>query len=111
MPNVRAWLAATGLDLEVITAAVLCHHLKASYKEWGRPRTQVKQVELYLDHPEVINILQRIAQIAGVDGLPELPGKWIAGDCFWEQVYENAKHIGSQFSRKVKRERKVSPFC
>jgi CRISPR-associated endonuclease/helicase Cas3 len=104
LKSVRAWLEPSGLDLEAIAAAVLCHHLKASYKDWAKPRTQVKQVELYLNYPEVNAILRRIAEVAGVEGLPELPKKWIAEDNFWEQVYLEANQIGRQFSRQVKRD-------
>jgi len=104
LPSVRSWLEPSGLDLEVITAAVLSHHLKAGYTNWGKPRTQVKQVELYLKHPQVISILQRIAEVAGIDGLPKLPEKWVAGDRFWEQVYLEANKIGRDFSRKLKRD-------
>lgn len=104
LPSVRKWLELSRLDLEVITAAVLSHHLKASYKEWAKPRTQIKQIELYLDYPEVRDILGRIAEIAGVEGLPELPERWITEDKFWEQVYQDANQIGRQFSRKLKRD-------
>ena len=104
LKSIRAWLEPSGLDLEVITAAVLCHHLKASYQDWAKPRTQVRQVELYLNYPEVSDILRRIAEIAGVEGLPELPERWIAEDNFWEQVYKEANQIGRQFSRKLNRD-------
>jgi len=104
LPSVRSWLEPSGFDLEVITAAVLSHHLKASYADWGKPRTQVKQVELYLKHPQVLSILQRIAEVAGIDGLPELPEKWVAGEAFWTKVYDDANQIGRQFSRKLKRD-------
>ncbi|MGD1909406.1 MAG: CRISPR-associated helicase Cas3' [Rivularia sp. (in: cyanobacteria)] len=106
LPSVRAWLAASELqlDLEVITAAVLSHHLQAHQEEWGKPRTLVKQVELYLNHPEVIDTLKKIAQIADIEGLPELPEKWIADDVFWQEVYKNLNKNGRQFSRKIKRD-------
>ena len=105
LPNVRSWLAPSCLDLEVITAAVLSHHLKAHPHNWGKPRrgTQVKpgdSIELYLnyqEYPEVADILQQIAQIAGVEGLPELPEKWVAGDHFWNQVYQDVNDTGEDF--------------
>ncbi|KYC43859.1 CRISPR-associated protein Cas3 [Scytonema hofmannii PCC 7110] len=97
LPKVRNWLATSGLDLEVITAAVLCHHLQAHPKEWGKPRTLVKQVELYLTHPEVTDILEKIAQLAGVENLPELPQQWVAGNVFWNQVYQDANDVGDDF--------------
>ena len=35
LPEVRQWLGESSLNLEVITAAVLSHHLKAKSDEWG----------------------------------------------------------------------------
>lgn len=106
LPNVREWLQASDLklDVEVITAAVLSHHLKASYKEWGRPRTQVQSIELYSNHPEITNIFNRVAQIAKLEGIPEIPGKWIREDEFWEKIYEETKSQGKNFGRKIKRD-------
>jgi CRISPR-associated endonuclease/helicase Cas3 len=100
LPTVRSWLASSklDLDLEVITGAVLSHHLKASYKDWGQPRTLIKQVELFLHHPEVTSILQKIAEIAEIDNLPdELPDKWSENDSLWKQVYLDANDAGEDF--------------
>lgn len=100
LPSVRAWLASSklDLDLEVITGAVLSHHMKASYKEWGKPRTVIKQVKLFLRHPEVTNILQQIAEIAELEDLPdELPEEWSENDSLWNQVYLDANDAGEDF--------------
>lgn len=108
LPSVRSWLASSklDLDLEVITAAVLSHHLKASKNEkekpkcpkWGKPRTFNKEIELFLDHPEVTNILQKIADIAEIEGLPDkLPDKWSENDSLWEQAYSDANDVGEDF--------------
>lgn len=107
LPNVREWLQASklNLDLEVITAAVLSHHLKASRAEWGQPRpTGVKTLELYFNHPEITNIFKKIGQIAKLKEIPELPKEWIKGDRFWEKVYSGANSIGAKFGRKIKRD-------
>jgi CRISPR-associated endonuclease/helicase Cas3 len=88
LPSVRKWLEPSKLDLEVITAAVNSHHLKSHPKCWGIPRTLVKEFELYIKEPEVINILEKIGKIADVNGLPELPESWVASDRFWQQVYQ-----------------------
>jgi CRISPR-associated endonuclease/helicase Cas3 len=100
LPSVRSWLEKSklNLDLEVITAAVLSHHLKASYKDWGQPRpTLVKEFELYLNHPEVTNIFKKIGNIAQIEGIPhDLPNKWIENS-FWEQVYLDANNAGEDF--------------
>lgn len=100
LPSVRSWLTSSelALDLEVITAAVLSHHLKASYKGWGKPRTLVKQVELFLEHPEIINIFQKIAKIAEIDDLSDaLPETWSEDDVLWKQVYLEANDAGEDF--------------
>ncbi|MEL4895143.1 CRISPR-associated helicase Cas3' [Crocosphaera sp. Alani8] len=116
LPTVRQWLQTSKLDLdvEVITAAVLCHHLKASYgdtdkeRAWGTDRTSSKEkkVDLYLDHPEVTSILTKIAKLAEIDGLPEFPQesqKWIKDDQFWSNIRKNANGVGKKFSREVRR--------
>ena len=105
LPSVRSWLASSklDLDLEVITAAVLSHHLKASYQDWGKPRTLVKQVELFLHHPEITNILQKIAEIAEIEGLPDvLPDKWSENDSLWKQVYLDAADTGEDFGLDIR---------
>ena len=104
LPSVRSWLEKSELDLEVITAAVLCHHLQASRQDWGKPRTleQDKEIELYLQHPEVVRILEKIAELAQIESLPELPEKWVASGA-WKEAYDNAKSIGAKFSREIRR--------
>ncbi|MEM9272594.1 MAG: CRISPR-associated helicase Cas3' [Cyanobacteria bacterium P01_F01_bin.143] len=102
LPNVREWLKqnSLNLDLEVITAAVLSHHLKASCEKWGRPRlTGVQTLELYSNHPEITNILEKIGQIANVgnDLLPKLPLKWNDKDVIWQQAYQHANDAGEDF--------------
>ncbi len=116
LPTVREWLHKSKLDLdvEVITAAVLCHHLKASYgdtdkeRAWGTDRTGSKEKKVYfhLDHPEVIRILTKIAELAEIDGLPEFPQEsqqWIKDDQFWSNIRKNANGVGKKFSREVRR--------
>jgi len=105
LSSVRSWLEKSELDLEVITAAVLCHHLQASRQDWGKSRTveKDKEIELYLQNPEVIRILKEIANLAQVEGLPELPEKWVARDRAWDKSYKNANRIGAKFSREVRR--------
>ena len=97
LPDVREWLHTSefNLDLEVITAAVLSHHLKASYEEWGKPRTQIKNIELFSNHPELTNIFNRISQIAKIDKpLPKIPLTWNYQDVIWQQAYQDADSAG-----------------
>ncbi|AUT04614.1 CRISPR-associated helicase/endonuclease Cas3 (plasmid) [Nostoc sp. CENA543] len=113
LPAVRQWLQSSkfDLDLEIITAAVLCHHLQASKSEWGNDRTgsPEKQIKIYLHHPEITRILTKISQIAEIDGLPEFPQasqQWIKKNGnypFWSEILVNANRMGGKFSREVKR--------
>lgn len=108
LPDVRHWLQESELklDLEVITAAVLSHHLKATRKEWGQPRpTGVENLELYTQHLEITSILQKIASIARLENIPELPEQWIRGDRLWQQAYTDANKIGQKFGRSIKRDK------
>ena len=102
LSSVRTWLKLSDLDLEIITAAVLCHHLQAERKTWGKtqPGRLMKHgdaIELFLNHPEVTSILTRIGEIAKVDGLPQLPEKWVAIDPVWNEAYEDANNTADDF--------------
>jgi CRISPR-associated endonuclease/helicase Cas3 len=76
----RAWLGPAGLDVEVITSAVLCHHLKVTAapsdrgpsREWGGFETP-RRVPLYLNHPDVRAIFHRVATLLG---LPPFQGRF-----------------------------------
>ena len=106
LPNIREWLEPGELDLEIITAAVLSHHLQAHPKEWGHPRTQMKAedaIELFLQHSEIHDILARVAEIAGVEGIPELPQEWSAGDRIWKQAYDDANQKGVRLRRSTRK--------
>ncbi|MDY6937794.1 MAG: CRISPR-associated helicase Cas3' [Cyanobacteriota bacterium] len=104
LPNVREWLEPGELDLEIITAAVLSHHLQAHPGDWGKPRTPMKvedTIDLFLQHSEIHYILHRVGKIAGVEGIPELPDKWSAGDRIWKQAYEDANDVGADFGYEI----------
>lgn len=107
LPEVRQWLGESSLNLEVITAAVLSHHLKAKSDEWGIPQSLKNQaeIELYFDHQEVNRILTKIANLLNIDSkLPELPKKWIKGDTFWNNIHKDVNQIGGKFTRKIKKD-------
>lgn len=111
LPKVRAWLSSKGnLDLEVITAAVLSHHLKASAMEgqfeWCALVGLNDSVALFLGHDEVQNTLRRIAEVAGLDAPPVL------GNCRWSQrdaLWRDALEIGRKTARVFRRELNGSP--
>ncbi|MFQ3626854.1 MAG: CRISPR-associated helicase Cas3' [Cyanobacteriota bacterium] len=117
LPDVRSWLAQNpNLDIDVITAAVLSHHLKASESQitvkndekaterlktyrWCQPQTLKTSVTLYLNHDEVSRILERIGAIANLKDIPQLPQtSWKAGS-IWEQAYKKGKDAGRCFKR------------
>ncbi len=111
LPQVRAWLNRTPLDVEVITAAVLSHHLKASEKgdrQWASPRkgTRGKAVQLYLLHDEVKSILLKIASIAALDVPPELNFSSFSQDAIWEKAWKEGIDTAKKFMRGITEERR-----
>jgi CRISPR-associated endonuclease/helicase Cas3 len=77
LPEVRSWLeSAPELDVDLITAAVLSHHLKAADSgdlQWGQPRTTCDALRLHLGHPEIRAIFARIQHVAALPPPPPLP--------------------------------------
>ena len=130
LPEVRQWLSKNpDLDIDVITAAVLSHHLKASESQvtvkdnpeasaklknykWCQPSgdSAKASVLLYLQHEEVKATLQRIANIANLEAIPALPtSAWKMGSV-WEKAWKNGKDAGRQFSRSLKSDDKRRSF-
>jgi len=106
LAEIRSWLVgSSSLDLEVITAAVLSHHLKAAETgdwKWGQPQRLAKAVPLYLHHPEVTVVLTRIAEVAGLTGLPKLPSTPWSNTLLWRQAQETGIKTARQFRREVR---------
>lgn len=102
LPEVREWLGNnSNLDIDVITAAVLSHHLKASADEWCNPKGK-KLVNLYLTHPEVKAILVKIKEIAKLDREPpNVPTEPWSPESIWQRLLENS---GLQLAKKFKRD-------
>ena len=81
--EVREWLRQNpDLDLEVITAAVLSHHLKASDKQdcqwkWGQPKGKFT-LSLYDQHDEINAVLDEVKKIA------DLPNQIRLSRTVWE---------------------------
>ena len=101
LPDVRTWLAACSqLDLEVITASVLSHHIKAALDgewKWCQPRGS-RTLRLFLQHHEVNAIFERIRVIANLSEFPGLPcdpwtdkPPWIDA---WQHGIATAKKFG-----------------
>lgn len=118
LPEVRSWLSQdTRLDADIITAAVLSHHLKASddaksvkdkersekiktYR-WGQAQTQKQLVTLYLQHEEVTTTLQRIVNFTNLQEVPSLPKTAWKPASEWEQAWRKGK---KQFAPSFKRD-------
>ena len=108
LPEVRRWLATNpDLDLEVITAAVLSHHFKASSDpgdwKWAQPRRE-QELNLYLQHPEVTAILQRVAVVAGLQGpIPTLPTTPWSTSAPWDTVIKEGRIAAREFGRDIQK--------
>jgi CRISPR-associated endonuclease/helicase Cas3 len=116
LPTVRNWLAQNSdLDLDIITGAVLSHHLKACNDdktspngenyEWGQPKnTNRTKIKLYLIHPEVTTILRRIEQVANLHShsLPELSHKeWSESDSIWDKALADGFSAASKLKKSI----------
>lgn len=125
LPEVRKWLESNAnLDVDVITAAVLSHHLKASegyvsvrgnpeeseklknYR-WCQPQSAARTlVMLYLQHDELTRTLQRIANIAQLVEvpIPTLPDNtWrTTGDPIWDKTQREGRRAANYFKRDIR---------
>jgi CRISPR-associated endonuclease/helicase Cas3 len=110
VPNVRAWLAANPrLDLEVVTAAVLSHHIKAARGgewKWCRPQTLKQTVRLSLQHDEVKTTFERIREIANLGAVPKLPSGPFSAHASWvQQAWQGGIDAADKFGPEVSRDR------
>lgn len=96
LPAVRSWLDSNpDIDVDVVTAAVLSHHIKAGPEgelRWGQPNS-TRDLRLYLDHPEILAIFERVREIAGLDPVPELPTRsWSMKPPWFEALATGRQH-------------------
>lgn len=101
LPQVRQWLAANAeVDLDVVTAAVLTHHFKASEHagewRWCQHRGAAR-LALHLEHPEVRAILLRVAEVADLGPPPALPPEPWGPGAPWEPAYLSGLRAGQRF--------------
>jgi CRISPR-associated endonuclease/helicase Cas3 len=119
LPDVKQWLSQNkDLDIDVITAAVLSHHLKASQEDiavrnnpeateryksykWCKTSGAAESVKLYLQHPEVTATLNRIGEIARLEGVPNLPNVDWKDRTIWVEVHKKGKQAGQYFKREL----------
>jgi len=103
LPEIRMWISKNPqLDIDVITAAVLSHHIKVSEEvgdwQWCQPKG-AKILKLYLQHEEVKSILKRIALLAGLEDPPELPTKSWGQYEPWQSAWKSGKQFANNFRR------------
>lgn len=106
LPDVRRWLAANKeLDLEVITAAVLSHHIKAARGgdewRWCATRTVKQSVRLFLQEEDVTATLRRVGDAAGLKGLPKLPREPWSPRGVWEQAWRDGRETADKFGHEL----------
>jgi CRISPR-associated endonuclease/helicase Cas3 len=110
LPSIGAWLSANAsVDVDVVVAAVLSHHLKASADgEW-----QVLQAKhatptaLFFDDDQVRDALRRIAEVAGLRPFAAsfpapryVDAAWTPA---WEALFDRAARFASRLHKEPAR--------
>ena len=121
LPEVRTWLSHNSvLDVDVITAAVLSHHLKASKDEkttpngksyrWCQPQSNKPLLELYLMHEQVARTLDTITQVANLNTTLSLPtAAWKPGSV-WDKTYRSGRSFADRFSQSIRKDKDRQRF-
>lgn len=103
LPEVRGWLSDNKqLDLEIITAAVLSHHIKASGNRkkkwfWMRPFGEKNRICLFDFHDEINKVFDNIKNIAGLKTLRLNYQFWEKENPIWQQAEENGWEAAEDF--------------
>lgn len=99
-PNVADWLAQRPeLDLDLISSAVLGHHLQASEETIGQPNGGRETVRIETDHADLAAIFASLGHRLGLPEVaPELPRQWSFGDR-GESIDTHAEHLRRRFRR------------
>lgn len=107
LPQVRDWLAQNeNLDLEVITGAVLSHHLKSSDNgdwQWCQPKG-LPSLQLYEAHGEINRIFDRIKKIADLPNDLRLESKIWSKQSPWLEAQTNGFETARNFSRILRKD-------
>ncbi len=109
LQNVRQWLAKNLLlDVEVITAAVLSHHLKAQEGagKWLWCQAHGKNhVKLALQDEDVRAVFEKIRRIARLEGIPELPREdWTSSSPLWTAARIEGGDCAFDFGLEIERD-------
>lgn len=114
LPEIRRWIgAATHVDWDVVTAAVLSHHLKADRSgehQWAQPHGPSKSVALYLSHPEVERTLGRLAALVSLDPPPAMKRTHWRIDKEWNEILDKGVRAADEFFFDVDEDRARRSF-
>lgn len=104
LPEVRKWLAENkNLDLEIITAAVLSHHIKASGNPknewfWMQAKNEKSIIYLYDFHDEINKVFDDIQCIAQLTKPLRLNyQKWEKDSQIWKTAKTNGRDTAEKF--------------
>ncbi len=108
LPEVREWLSQNiNLDLEVITAAVLSHHIKASADsekwKWMQPKGKLF-LQLFDSHVEINTIFDRIKEIAELPNNLRIDKKLWSEKSPWIESQETGFDTAVKFRRHIKKD-------
>lgn len=105
LPTVRQWLSQNkSLDVEIITAAVLSHHLKAAEGgdwKWGQSKAK-SFVRLFCAHPEVKAVLERIREVADLADSIEISVETWAARSPWTEAWQDGILSARRFNREIR---------
>jgi CRISPR-associated endonuclease/helicase Cas3 len=106
LAEVKTWLSKNSdLDHDVLTAAVLSHHVKASNDgdyQWCEPQGGKDSVALYLEHAEVRIILERVRDVAGLPAPPALPSRRWSATSPWLDALKSGKAAAKSLGRALR---------
>jgi CRISPR-associated endonuclease/helicase Cas3 len=109
LPVVRRWLAPSTIDVDLCTAAVLSHHLKAEDQDgewvWGQFQNS-PTLRLHLDDPQVRETLRRVSELLGLAEAPPLPPDVITSQArgVWLEALQQGVEAARKFGRTLKKD-------
>lgn len=108
LPEVRQWLGQNkNLDLEVITGAVLSHHLKSADNgdwQWCQPKG-MPFLQLYEAHDEINNVLDQIKEVADLPNDLRLENKTWANESPWLEVLNEGFETARNLTRSLRKDK------
>jgi CRISPR-associated endonuclease/helicase Cas3 len=108
-PSIREWLQLSpAIDVDVVTAAVLSHHLKATDRGdeylWGQASVG-RSLIVHLDDVQVRHTFERVASLLRLPAPPMLAGgTWRSDQGLWPEVMKAGYQAASVFRRELRRD-------